>query len=211
MVGRVLADIFESEGYIDVVPSDIVAGFVLLRHVQKAKEHEMVQMVRGMGEGIASGSINLDEVDIAGGKLFPHQDSNPPPHELEEGASSSGGRSRATSTESSSAPTSTLRNRKRARVQRFQSGFYLARDLLKADNPEDRKVLEEGTYFETYAMAIYTWMMYLFKETPCIGSCHLTRRRCFGMGNINRMSSHLATPRPNPRPGFIGRSVRASV
>ena len=105
MVGRVLADIFESEGYIDVVPSDIVAGFILLRHVQKAREHEMVQMVRGMGEDAGTGSINLDEVDIAGGKLMPHLN-NQGEGDLEEGNSTA--RSRAASTGSADSGSTTL-------------------------------------------------------------------------------------------------------
>ena len=38
MVARVLADYFEDDGSLDIVPSDVVAGMVCLRHVQKSEE-----------------------------------------------------------------------------------------------------------------------------------------------------------------------------
>ena len=38
MVARVLADYFEDDGSLDIVPSDVVAGMVCLRHVQKGEE-----------------------------------------------------------------------------------------------------------------------------------------------------------------------------
>jgi hypothetical protein len=56
-VAEVLADLFHSEGVIDVVPSDIVAGFVLLRHMQKAKEQEMVVLGLGL-DGTLRTSVN---------------------------------------------------------------------------------------------------------------------------------------------------------
>ena len=38
MVARVLSDYFEDDGNLDIVPSDVAAGLICLRHVQKAKE-----------------------------------------------------------------------------------------------------------------------------------------------------------------------------
>lgn len=194
MVGRVMADLFESEGYIDVVPSDIVAGFILMRHVQKAREHEMVATLRGSGTGDidTSVTINLEEVDVAGGSLIPYgRTKEQVDHRLEEDTA---GRVRGSSDGTVEGVLhreglGRTGGKRYARVRKFQSGYYLARDVLKPDDPGDRKVLEEGTYFETYAMAIYTWMMYLFAETPCIGSCNLSRQRCCGMSNAHNVTA----------------------
>ena len=46
MIARVLADYFEDGGTLDIVPSDVAAGIVMLRHVQKCREwnHRMSRM-----------------------------------------------------------------------------------------------------------------------------------------------------------------------
>jgi hypothetical protein len=38
MVARLLADYFEDDGNLDIVPSDVAAGLICLRHVQKVEE-----------------------------------------------------------------------------------------------------------------------------------------------------------------------------
>lgn len=52
------------------------------------------------------------------------------------------------------------------------------------------QVLEEGTYFEEYALAIYTWMMYMVARTPCVALPALAARRAFHMPPGRRSHAH---------------------
>jgi hypothetical protein len=63
----------------------------------------------------------------------------------------------------------------------FPCRYYLARNLVDREVQEDRALLEEGTHFETYALAIYTWMMFLYAHKPVRGSAKLMWRRMFRM------------------------------
>ena len=156
VVARVMADLFHSEGFLDVLPSDIMAGFVLLRHVQKAQENEMVARQGGRG---------VDVEDDRQRRILTQ--------ELEEGTA-------APATTAATAAHAAEATTAHSRV-RFQSGHYLVKNALNRDNPEDRKVLEEGTHFEAYALALYTWMMYVYAKTPCMGFPALAARRAFRM------------------------------
>lgn len=51
-------------------------------------------------------------------------------------------------------------------------------------------MLEEGTYFEEYALAIYTWMMYIVARTPCVALPALAVRRAFRMPVGRRSHVH---------------------
>ncbi|CAN0394058.1 unnamed protein product, partial [Hapterophycus canaliculatus] len=46
------------------------------------------------------------------------------------------------------------------------------RPLLDVTNPDDRTALAEISHFSRYALAIYTWYLYIF-ERPCCGACDL--------------------------------------
>lgn len=178
VVARVMADIFHSEGFLDVLPSDVMAAFILLRHVQKAQEHELVARGQDPGaigrleEGVgpeaaarAAAEAAHDAGAVAGQRLQRR------------------GSTHVEAAEAAAAATAA------ARV-RFQSGHYLVKNALRADDPEDRKVLEEGTYFEEYALAIYTWMMYIVARTPCVALPALGVRRAFRMPPGKRSTVH---------------------
>jgi hypothetical protein len=57
-----------------------------------------------------------------------------------------------------------------------QSGHYIARQLLSPDDVDDRAVLEEGAYFELYALAIYSWMMYVSSVSESFFTYHFPQR-----------------------------------
>lgn len=173
VVARVMADIFHSEGFLDVLPSDILAGFVLLRHVQKAQEHEMVSR-RGT------------ELLEAEERVLREQ--------LEEGGSAAAAAADVASSTSDSkgigaSGTSTVTPGVHPRV-RFQCGHYLVKHALSRDDPGDRQVLEEGTHFEAYALAMYSWMMFTYAKTPCLALPALSARRLFRMPKGPRSRVH---------------------
>ncbi|CAN0231217.1 unnamed protein product, partial [Laminaria digitata] len=60
-------------------------------------------------------------------------------------------------------------------------GFGKVRGLSLVDVTveEDRKALEEVNHFARYALAMYTWYLYVF-ERPCCGACDLLCFSCTG-------------------------------
>lgn len=136
VASRGLAEIFYSEGYIDIAPSDIAAGFVLLRHVQKKRENEL------LGRGNIAVRMSVTS-------------------ENEEENSS---RTRRPSY-------GTAKHYARAR-----SGQFMLGRALQQDNAEERHILEEGTYFNPFAVALYTWMMFIYMH-PGLGVPRLWNRR----------------------------------
>eukprot|EP00624_Nannochloropsis_granulata_P000293 evm.model.NODE_11137_length_18060_cov_18.830564.2 len=169
VVARVMADLFHSEGFLDVLPSDILAGFVLLRHVQKAQEHEMV-------------SRRDSELLDAEERVLMQQ--------LEEGGTAAAAAEAATTTVSGAAASGTSTTPGVNPRIRFQCGHYLVKNALSREDPEDRNVLEEGTHFEAYALALYTWMMYTYAKTPCYAFPALGARRLFRMPHGARSNVH---------------------
>ncbi|CAN0283087.1 unnamed protein product, partial [Ectocarpus fasciculatus] len=59
--------------------------------------------------------------------------------------------------------------------------FYRVEGLqvLDVTRSEDRSALEEISHFSRYALAIYTWYLYVF-ERPCCGACDLLCYSCTG-------------------------------
>mmetsp|Transcript_24091 Transcript_24091/g.30116 ORF Transcript_24091/g.30116 Transcript_24091/m.30116 type:complete len:731 (-) Transcript_24091:196-2388(-) len=113
-VSRVMANVFNAEGRIDVVPSDVFAGLVLLRHLQrhsdqmkKASHHQTVP------------DLN-DEL----------------------------------------------------------RGYRVAGEsVLDPSNMQERKILEDLSYFSKYMLCIYTWPLFVYMDPFC-GTCKLCTGRC---------------------------------
>lgn len=136
MASRGMAEIFFSEGYIDIAPSDIAAGFVLLRHVQKRRENELL----GRGDIAVRMSVTSE-----------NEDEN--------------------SSTTRRPSYGTAKNYVRGR-----SGQHMLGRALQPDDKDERDILEEGTYFNPFAIALYTWMMFMYMH-PGWGVPRLWNRR----------------------------------
>jgi len=136
-LARVVARIFHTEDYLDIVPSDVVAGIVLLRSRQRDEnKRKEICRLSVMTEDVESGrSVN----DI------PLQYKN--------------------------------------RVMKHNKWWRVgARKVLDMENSEDKRLLDEAAYFSRYALAIYSWYLYIF-DHPLCGPCEVCM---FGSLNCTR-------------------------
>lgn len=90
-----------------------------------------------------------------------------------------------------------------------QSGHYIARNVLQPDSPDHRPIIEEGAYFMDYALAIYTWMLYVFMD-PLLGFPKLGMRRVANMkptrtekGGAFLSARHFLPCAPHPQCSFF--------
>ena len=194
-ISRALADYFAGfeegeEGFLDVVPSDVVLGFVVLRHMQAqrklaAKREALEQLGCGERIGGSNSCENLTEGNMQ------NDDNNI--------NSTNGNRralffrwgnhrsnlhndvERALDTNSSPLQESSYDTISRNEVEpispsrRNQEYKSFSRIVLSPSNSEDAYVIEEGAYFARHQLAIYTWMLYFYCY-PITGSFRLIGR-----------------------------------
>ena len=151
MVARLLADYFEDGGHLDIVPSDVAAGIVMLRRLQKKEEFaRSFERLEGL-EGLEGG---LEDPPLS-----------PTP--------------KNTPTTTHPLPTHWYR--------------VAHRTPLSPESDSDRLILDEGARFSRHALAIYTWMLYVFMH-PVKGFCDIGCISCCVLGrdksrNRNRSRS----------------------
>mmetsp|Transcript_16562 Transcript_16562/g.21926 ORF Transcript_16562/g.21926 Transcript_16562/m.21926 type:complete len:764 (+) Transcript_16562:183-2474(+) len=146
-VSRVMANVFNAEGRIDVVPSDVFAGLVLLRHLQrhsdqmkKASHHQTVPDLNDELRPIQA-SLNSSDVVVPNRRSYS-----------------------SLACQSSS---------------EFHSrGYRVAGEsVLDPSNMQERKILEDLSYFSKYMLCIYTWPLFVYMDPFC-GTCKLCTGRC---------------------------------
>ena len=175
-IARAIADYLEARGVLDVVPSDIVTGFIVLQRVQRGKIREARKRViqdaaalSSMARGVPSSLTEQVEV------LLPSTDFVPT---------------------SSYTLDSTAQNV----VYHMNPNGHLVgriRSILSKDSVEDMQFLREGARYSKYALAIYTWVLYLYVH-PCTGlprlltrtKCQCCRRRRLNIRLSGGMSRH---------------------
>ncbi|GKY94521.1 hypothetical protein MPSEU_000417900 [Mayamaea pseudoterrestris] len=159
-VARALADYLETRGVLDLVPSDIIAGLVVLQKLQRQRiRNARLQYVssRTIGDVAAlehAGPSDENAVLVGDRVLLPLEDSMPPAQQVR-----------------SVTPRSIFRRNSQGSVQQ------LARSVLDPQCAEDMRILEEGARYAKYALAIYTWVLYVY-ERPITGMAHLAWRGC---------------------------------
>lgn len=154
-VARALADYLETRGVLDIVPSDIAAGLLVLQKLQKRIRRQtrrtVVEAASSMESQDESSSARSGSTD----ELFPLGPS----------------------------PTAS-RPRPSSRPSQFRLDASdierLSRSVLSRSSAVDMASLEEGARYAKYALAIYTWVLYLyvhpFSGLPrliCGGGCLL--------------------------------------
>jgi len=158
-IARALADYFE--GTLDVVPSDIALGFVLLRHIQAQRmlvaRREALQQMRSLES--RNGSYN--DVMSASGKSGPIQNSSSTsllfrwrrkrslPDNTHQSANDTG-------VGDAGQP------RNHGGTGDEESYETFSRPVLSPSNPDDIAVLKEGARFARHQLAIYTWVLYYY-------------------------------------------------
>ncbi|CAM9453364.1 unnamed protein product, partial [Discosporangium mesarthrocarpum] len=163
-LSRVMARIFHTEEYLDIVPSDIAAGIVLLHHQQKEVARASVEQA---DQACMRGAAALREKAHDQGEW--HIGGRDDNHEREEDLEAWGSREAGKWGIPPSIRMRSVEHKK----------FYAVRgkQLLDMDNQADRAALEEVEHFAYYSLAIYTWYIYLFKH-PCCGACDLMCHSC---------------------------------
>lgn len=160
-VARALTDYFENGNKLDVVPSDIVMGLMVLRLVQRKRILESRNEV--LREKRSTYNTSLQQQD----------------HLLTSNSSSSANSSgplleSIRNNSSHSAPTSGNRASFFLMHDEGEETFYelTSRKVLNISKPFDRFTMQEGTRFARYQLAIYTWLIYLYMN-PVSGFARL--------------------------------------
>ncbi|KAL7567944.1 hypothetical protein ACA910_019654 [Epithemia clementina (nom. ined.)] len=199
-VARALADYLEARGVLDVVPSDIAAGFLVLQRLQKLRLHRSrKQIVRTLTHQSNSirpphdptlSTATADEEDLisfeaptppgqtgSSNRMLAVDDSlaplDPRSHDglgigadegllVPLGGESVGEEPRRLSSD----PTSST-----------SSGQRESRTIFSRDSLIDMSTLEEGARYAKYALAIYTWVLYLYVH-PATGVPRLAAKGC---------------------------------
>jgi len=159
MVARVLSDYFEDDGSLDIVPSDVVAGMVCLRHVQKSEERRYRESRTLSAEVRKNDRKTQEEVGRLQVQAFNDMD-------IEVGS----GKADAEPT-----PRTQMFERQVTYWHRVAN-----RKVLDHADASDRLVLDEAARFARHALAIYTWMLYIFMN-PLSGVPKLCKVRCCTM------------------------------
>ena len=161
-VARALADYLETGGVLDVVPSDIAMGFLLLQRIQLERSLRTRRRILVDVEMSAEGHrISCDYEDDVLVPTLSRKDELLIPLEENLGDASS-----------------------------FSSGNGASvRSVLLQSSTEDMMALGEGARYADYALAIYTWVLYLyvhpFSGVPRLASvagfacCASTLKRLF--------------------------------
>ncbi|CAM9189681.1 unnamed protein product, partial [Chrysoparadoxa australica] len=161
-LARVLARIFHTEEYLDLVASDIAAGIVLLRHKQRRQ-----QRLREMAAGDSPANHTAWQHD----------------HEVADDADVELGSQTLTSQQAGVQGRLNLplwaesRRSDHERIVRLSG-----RKVLDVDAPNELVLLEEVTYYARYTLAIYTWYLYML-DNPICGPCKLCFFGCLGLGS----------------------------
>ena len=169
-IAKVLTDYFEHGGTLDIVPSDIVAGLIMLRKIQKQQQHKSRVNILETKQFLLSSNdlLRLDNFE----NYESHSDDNES-HYKDCMALSRSRRSISSSSGFSAYENDDIEN---------DSSYYSSRSnmllgindesILIRDRRLDREIIAEGAHFSRHALGIYTWMLYFYMNPLC-GLCDL--------------------------------------
>lgn len=230
-IARVLADYFEGlEGaHIDLVASDIVAGIVVLGKVQKQLALESIKRMRRQRDAsffIASSENRNFQNDLELSRSASTHSGptvallNPSEHHPRQSTiPESGIRQRNKSPSQSATNLTRLMDEhiydfsdadddlllSFKRQKEGSNVWYDAfpRRPLIIDNNFDRALILEGAHLSRYALAIYTWMLYIYMK-PCAGPLHLCASSCLHLIANRKSCRSSSTFENQERPRITG-------
>lgn len=200
-VAIALAEYLETRGTLDVVPTDLVTGLLVLQRLQEQRKLKaQIQVIRSSqhqytesnnaDQGVTSKkSSNTMTRRVRSGA---NQDSIATPSAFPPNGSSSGSLSPAGSSSSSLSGleigqvvnTAALEHGQwQQNIYRRVSGLDTmryesrSRQVLDPHNIVDQQNLQDGAHMAKFALAIYTWMLYVF-DHPITGMPRLCCRSC---------------------------------
>ena len=165
-VAKVLTDFFHHDGFLDVVPSDVVAGIVLVR-IEQRTVRRMVSV---------SYPDNPGNVDQSNGKQcssFEVASTESPTF----GGSASSMGFRDVDVAEKGGNVQITASLARSDVSGMDSSFRMGPNSNEVDPPLDLETLELISRMSVYALAIYTHLIVIYMR-PCTGLC----RVCCGAG-----------------------------
>lgn len=216
-VARALADFLESRGVLDVVPSDIVTGLVVLQRLQRqrvyaARQQYLNDAAITIGQPTKSCILPVEQNSVidapklnlksATSGTIRKRTSGKNLTDPEEGlveptdASRPGDEDSLFPFEGATKPISKLHpqagHRSLYRIDHNGSYQRNERALLNRMDYTELYILDEGARYAKYALAIYSWILYLYEhpisgpcrllaESGCVCCCH-SRRRARGGG-----------------------------
>jgi Lipase (class 3) len=152
-VAVLLSDFFDFHGTLDLVPSDVVAGLLMVKRVQQEYVDECRQLLVERVDEIRNVTICIEDpelgstaFDIAAEMVIANNEST-----------------------AGSGVTFRLKRHLGSHYQ-WEPSFS---ELLVADKLEDQIVIAEGARFMRLSLAIYTWIMYSINR-PYTGFCEIS-------------------------------------
>jgi len=193
-IARALADYFadfndggegSSSTGLDVVPSDVGLGFVLLRHIQAqrkmlarrdALQQQQQQQQVDNGNGGGYGSRSSSSSDLYGLRNATNTNAPQLPSSLSPNRTTLLFRKSTQSHQPQQAiegGSSTQPNQAQEDEEAYSS--YSRKVLCPSNNTDDYSLLEEGARFARHQLAIYTWILYYY-QYPVSGTFRLIGR-----------------------------------
>ena len=236
-VARALADYFEEGDALDLVPSDVVAGFVMLQRIQRQRVLEARRAViesrrtvESLEDGHAGSTSTVSSLRDSALKRSAHESifagggggGNGSVGSVGAPASPALSRPRTSSRASLSPmpdPRTPAPDRSAAlysdsvypsdpsalafRMEHNANRTWYettSRSVLCRNDEEDRAMIAEGARFARHALAIYTWVLYVYMH-PIKGPCKMACAPCIGRSFSRRR-------RQNQSPSSAGSSHR---
>jgi len=172
-VARALADYLETRGVLDVVPSDIVVGFMVLQRLQHQRRRQARSGILLMAASSDDGN-DIGDASAMAAAAAPDAAAVAAVEDLLGGnstaktpASGSQGILAGQSRVQRHPPSLSSAGHFTGLGDRSSSGFVPndptnGSQLLRRHDPNDMALLEEGARYAKYALAIYTWVLYLY-------------------------------------------------
>jgi hypothetical protein len=151
-IATVLADYFDDEGTLDVVPSDIIVALLMLMRVQTEQRDACVQHVLEQAKEHQQEDANVDLQDDESGNGSSEDEDD---HEAIQVALAELNQTTRQRRLNESVVFRMDRSDNTGRVY-FRP---LARKVLSKTSPDDRMAIAEGARFMRYARAMYSWKM----------------------------------------------------
>jgi hypothetical protein len=169
-VAKVLTEFFHHDGFLDVVPSDVVAGIVLVRIEQRYKRK------RSMEEGLTSAGPSVGGGNTRGSTRTNFEITSPTinPLDPEMGGVVHKSKEYDHVAGDEEAALGEMGNHRESHHQQSQHSQH-SHPL----DPVDLETLETISRCSVFALAIYTHLIVIYMR-PCTGACHMC---CLTAGN----------------------------
>jgi sn1-specific diacylglycerol lipase len=144
-VARVLTNFFHHDGFLDVVPSDVVAGIILVRIEQRARKAHSTDFIFESSNSRTPYLTSLTLSCMQASQIFDIEETREDEKQISRHSSSIN----------------------------FQSIYSVThRKQLDKWNQTDRDVVESSAKYSIYMIAIYTHLLAMYMQ-PCTGTCCL--------------------------------------